>query len=429
MPPLTSDTKVRSRSRDVVTQIEEKLKTDLPREILEATRSSLRVSKLRNRIGCFGKYDNERKRGCALLEYEVRDYNIKNDIRIDIPMERLAKAAFMKLKDFRDFHDMIGNFRESLRTDSTTPKTKKNIKSDTKNDEIESRTASIVNSESGIRLHKSSISSLAIQLGAFVPNSSGVALRATNFFREVVELLQESSKKGSIYGLRDVQNNQSSYEAACFYLIATSGHKKQNNDSFQRSSRKCYNGDENQELDLITFMNLTNVSSKFQMILDYVNELRNEIETKRSTNHSTSVESTSDGTVYPSSNISQKSNSVDSRKRRRKDIYPKKNNENLNDEKSGRTTDVDTSSFFRTDIQKNGESSDQNFECQGYYSNKTFAEWKSKTLREAYGDRRRKMNAIDLAELERGEKTGTSFEREDALDFVTREILSRNGLL
>ena len=431
MRPLLSGPGVRSRSRDVVSQIEDKLKTDLPREIVEATRASLRVSKIRNRIGCFGKYDNERKRGCALLEYEVRDYNMNNNIRIDIPMERLAKAAFMKLKDFRDFHDMIGNFRENLRAESMMSETKNKIRNDSKNDVVESRTASTATSKSGIRINKSSISSLAIQLGAFVPNSSNIALRATILFREIIELLEKSSRKDGIYGLRDVQNNQRSYEAACFYLIATSEREENDNDSirrYQRCSKERGNGDENQELDLMTFMDVTNVSSKFEMILNYVSELRNEIETERSTNHNTLLKSTSMGTAFPSSNVSRKSKSEGLRKRRRKETYDKKNNETLHDPNPGRTTDVDIRSVFHIDLHKKGKISAQNYENQGYCSNTTFEEWKSKVLREACGECRGKINTSRVGEINSYDKIVTWFEREDALDLVTRGILSRNGL-
>ena len=123
MPRLVGS---RIRGSDVVSQVEGKLKLDtrLPREILERTRASLRILKVRNPIGCFGKYDNDRKRACALLEYEVRDYKTENNKSIEVDMELLAKAAFMKLKDFRDFHEKLGNFRDNIQI-SQPPSNKK----------------------------------------------------------------------------------------------------------------------------------------------------------------------------------------------------------------------------------------------------------------------------------------------------------------
>ena len=156
---------VRGGHRDIVDQVENKLKLNLPRKILETARAHLRVLKIRHPIGSFGKNDNETKRFCALLEYVLRD----NDIA-SVTMDRLSKAAFMNTKDFREFHEKIGNFRHGLSI-ATKPKTvvEKNPAGTALRTRKKKRKVDI---ENGIVFHKSSIPFLTIQLGAFVPNAS-----------------------------------------------------------------------------------------------------------------------------------------------------------------------------------------------------------------------------------------------------------------
>jgi hypothetical protein len=464
MPSLRGGSGLRGRSRDIVSQVEDKLKlnTSLPREIVEATRSSLRVLKIRNPIGCFGKYDNDTKRACALLEYDVRDYNNSNgnnnNNNIEVAMERLAKAAFMKLQDFRDFHEKIGNFRENLRIDATIATSKTKERTRTRNDANNEsrRTAATATSKSGIVFRKSSISSLAIQLGAFVPNSSDVALRAQKLFTEIVDLLNSSSKKGGMYGLRDVQKNQSSYESACFYLIATTserGNQQDNNASIRRRRRapKEYNdGDDNQQLDLTTFMDIAKVSLQFQMILDYVSQLQNQIESesKRSTNHNNaSVGSWRSQPSFASSSKSSKTaNSTASRKRSKKEAFgfaqaiatgteSKKNNDECPDDRDTEDTegiDINNIIFHDDHDKKENNNYHERPRKRTTRSNATFEEWKSRVLRAACEDARHKMNVRnkDRDDDEDCEtKVTTLFEQEVVLDFVTRDILARNGLL
>jgi len=362
-----------ARSRDVVSQVEDKLKLGvaLPRRVLEATRSSLRVLKIRNPIGSFGRYDNEMKRACALLEYDVRDYNRNrgigngngngnattnnydndndngngNNDPIEIPMDKLARAAFMKPKDFRDFHEKIGNFRDNLRAtvvaktrakdtnskdgkgDKTLQSSSRNHNSNNSNNEKNNNNnnnktktkISNPHQKSGIALAKSSIPSLAIQMGAFVPNSSGVALRAQKLFRDLVALLKRSSKQGgNWHGLMDVQKNQASYEAACFYLVATTtatttstsnngGREHSAKDlpqpSRPRRRRRRANSlrdhlddaaENDPRLDLSTFLDVTKeVASQFQTVLDYVRELQTEIQSTATKTAATATARTS----------------------------------------------------------------------------------------------------------------------------------------
>jgi len=439
MPLLRGGSGVRGRSRDIVSQVEDKLKlnTGLPREILEATRSSLRVLKIRNPIGCFGKYDNETKRACALIEYDVREYTVKNNNNdIEVAMEQLAKAAFMKLKDFRDFHEKIGNFRDNLRINATTTsKSKGKIPNDTS----KSRRAAVTTNKSGIVFGKSSISSLAIQLGAFVPNSSDVALRAHRLFQEVVNLLKKSSNKGDVYGLRDVKKNQNSYEAACFYRIATSGRDQQDNSSStrsftrhrRRSSKEYDDEDDNHQLDLNTFMDVTKVSPKFQMILGYVNELQNEIESTRTNNPNPSLESSRSQPPFPSSNYSQTTKSTASRKRSKEDAFGSERNisESPADRKPEHAADIDINDFFHDHKDKKETKDYQMSRKQISHSNTTFEEWKSKVLRDTCENARQKINESKERNYENREKKQISFQPEGILDFVTRRILARNGLL
>ena len=470
MPPLRGGSGLRGRSRDIVSQVEDKLKlnTSLPREIVEATRSSLRVLKIRNPIGCFGKYDNDTKRACALLEYDVRDYNNSNgngnsnNNNIEVAMEQLAKAAFMKLQDFRDFHEKIGNFRENLRINATTTRTSK-TKEQTRthpndaNKESRRTAATTATSKSGIVFRESSISSLAIQLGAFVPNSSDVALRAQKLFKEIVNLLNSSSKKKGMYGLRDVQKNQSSYEAACFYLIATStserGNNKQNNNNAstrrrRRTSKEYDDGDDNQQLDLTTFMDIAKVSLQFQMILDYVSQLQTQVESesKRSTNQNTAFRS--QPSFASSSKSSKAANSTASRKRSKKEAFSfaqaiatdsKKNNDASPDDQNSEDAggiDIVNNIIFQDDHdQKENNNHERPRKRTSRSNNATFEEWKSRVLRAACEDARQKMNASnkgrdddDQKDCETNETT-TLLEQEVVLDFVTRNILTQNGLL
>ena len=440
MPPLRGREGVRGRSRDIVSQVEAKLKLNnrLPREILEATRSSLRVLKIRNPIGCFGKYDNETKRACALLEYEVRDYNINSDdsnSTVEVAMERLAKAAFMKLKDFRDFHEKIGNFRDNLRIGATTTsKTKGGIQ----RNGSQSQLVVDASSKSGIVFRKSSISSLAIQLGAFVPNSSGAAMRAQKLFADAVDILKRSSKKGGIYGLQDVQKNQSAYEAACFYLVATSDRVKNASSHRRRKVLKEFDdGDDIQQLDLITFMDITKAPSQFQMILDYVRELKNDIESKQNKKPNTSEISRRSLLSLDSSIPSRKTKSKTSRKRSKEEAFDvtqaigdnrKRNNDEISgDRKTKDSEKLDTNNFFRDkhDLEENDY--DPRLRKRRSGPNAVFKEWKAKVLREGYEDAKHAMRAGD-ANGDDSEEKQELFEPKAILGFVVRGILARNGL-
>ena len=421
----------RIRGSDVVSQVEGKLKLDtrLPREILEKTRASLRILKVRNPIGCFGKYDNDRKRACALLEYEVRDYKTENNKSIEVDMELLAKAAFMKLKDFRDFHEKLGNFRDNIQI-SQPPSNKKRPR----NDATGNNSAVDVRSKSGIVFRKSSIPSLAIQLGAFVPNSSNVASRAQKLFSEIIDLLKKSSKKDGIYGLRDVQKNQNSYEAACFYLIARPERGRHDNNTstlrHRRSSKTNDEGDDYHQLDLASFLKITKVSSQFQMILDYVDQLRNDIESNRRTRRDAFVESQRSQKQFSSSNTSKTKHTKVSKNRRTATKLKNKAVENLDGRNPEHNEeDVHISSLINSDRDEDGKMHRRGLVGQNSYPNSTFGEWRSKVLLAACEDAKQNMNANNTNDDLDSKENQRIFRREDILDFVVEGILERNGIV
>jgi hypothetical protein len=421
---------IESRNRDTVTKVvEDKLKLKLPRKILEATRASLRVLKLRHPYGSLGKSDSDIKRACALLEYAVRDdhNNNSNNNHIEISMAQLAKAAFMKLKDFREYHEKIGNFR--IDAPSTTVTTKKRtargvtaaaVKMTTTNPK--NRRSS--NTSSSIVLKKSSIPFLAIQLGAFVPNSSDVAKRAQDYFQDVVEILRKPSNKGGgVHGLRDIQRNQFSYEAACFYLIATSGrdhdsnsNNNNNNSTTTRRRRRSKTGNDDddddieRQLDLSTFIDVIKAPSQFQTVLSYVKELREDIESTLSSSRRSSSETETKSTTA-------------SRKRSRKEVSDS-SEATISGRKSNShdTSDENPLSALYNEKQSNDFSDNQ----RRSYSrpNPVFDEWKKKVLVEVCEDAKETMKETKKYELCENDN-----EAERILDFAVREILAGNGML
>eukprot|EP00980_Cylindrotheca_fusiformis_P027748 scaffold22549_cov98-Cylindrotheca_fusiformis.AAC.4 len=164
-------------------------------KVLQETQSALRILKLKSPSGTFGRQDNDLKRACALLEYVVRERE-----GYKIPMDRLARAACMKERDFIKFHEIIGNFRRNSVASLRKNKTPANQIRQT-----------------------SSIPSLAIKLGTYVQDSNGVSLRATKLYQELVTHARTMLASERINQLRDINDHRKAYEAACFYLAATNG--------------------------------------------------------------------------------------------------------------------------------------------------------------------------------------------------------------
>lgn len=281
-------------SRDTTKAVVDRLKLDppLPPKIAERTQNSLRLMKVKYPIGTFGKTDNELKRSCALLEYIAREEGHR------IPIDRLAKVASMKKKDFVAFHEMVGNFNEN----STLPRSSV-CSSSSQSATIGVARGNAIGKKMGpdtIFLTKSTIPSLAMQLGVFLPNSNSVAVEAQRLFQQIVLHLQHNKKdRVRISGLEDIRRNQSTYEAVCFYLTATKDKHRTNGrpgttgrggnrPSYQQqqqhrsSSSSYHDGDDfDKHLDLSTFLDICGkdfTPSQFQMILQYVSELWQEIQ-------------------------------------------------------------------------------------------------------------------------------------------------------
>jgi hypothetical protein len=259
--------------RNTTTAVVERLKLDPPlsRCVVEKTQDSLRLLKLKNPIGTFGKNDSEQKRTCALLEYIAREAS-----GYKIPMDRLARVACMKGKDFLAFHQMIGNFKENAGT--------------TRSDSLpQSRSRGPNKGPHAIALAESSIPSLAIQLGAFIPNTNAVAVEAQHLFQEILSYLKRKNSRERINGFEDVRRNQNTYEAVCFYLTATKGlrtnarngigNSSSSRPSQLRNSTLPHSDDFDHHLDLATFLDVAKnfTRSQFEMVLKYVAELRQEM--------------------------------------------------------------------------------------------------------------------------------------------------------
>lgn len=219
------------------------LEKPIPAKVLQETHSALRLLKSRNPNGSFGRQDNDLKRACALLEYIVRERE-----GYKIPISSLAKAACMKLRDFENFHALVGNFRGSF--SSASKQTSLSLKKGGK----QSRHTSS---------NQSSISSLAIKLGSYVQDANGVSVRAIKLFSDI------KCNAKSKYQLQDMQQHQKAYEAACFYIAATS-------DDASKSHKGLLDDDNNK---LLEISNISDVSTdftlaEFKSILHHVQNLR-----------------------------------------------------------------------------------------------------------------------------------------------------------
>jgi hypothetical protein len=178
---------------DIVTQC----LTKLYRIILFVVIIALRMMKLHNRQGTFGKHDRDVSRAAALLEYIVRE----EEGGFKILLKKLAKASLMKEANFIKLHQVVGHFRANSASTRRKGPAERNT----------SRTA----------LQESSIPSLAIRLGNFVHDPNGFARRAQNLFQDIQEHAKSMGVDASRQQLYDMLRYQKAYEAACFFLIAT----------------------------------------------------------------------------------------------------------------------------------------------------------------------------------------------------------------
>lgn len=224
--------------------IADKLRLDqqISPQVLQETQSALRILKLKSPNGTFGKNDNDLKRACALLEYVVRERE-----GYKIPMHRLARAACMKERDFVKFHEMIGNFR-------------RNSKSAIQITRLRKGTTPTIGGQT------SSIPSLAIKLGTYVQDSNGVSIRAAKLYQHLMRHAKNLRATERIHQLRDINDHQKAYEAACFYIAATNGENCKTG-----SSGKNDNDDDNKQLQLSNIMDVSNefTLAEFKNILQH----------------------------------------------------------------------------------------------------------------------------------------------------------------
>jgi hypothetical protein len=278
--PTITTTMVLPRGGDVTEDVAKKLKLDppLPRKVIQSTQDALNLLRFRNALGSFGRYDNERKRACAVLQYEARE-----QCGVQIPMDKLAKLSYSSKTEFEQFHQMIGNFRDNMKTTK----------------QAGTRSTSNASDKSSSALQKSSIDRLSVQLGTFVPNSSVVASRAQTLLRAIHSHLNDHTSQKShhqqqqqrrLHALQDVQRNRQAYEAACFYLVATNDSNPLKRRTVMRPSTDDAT---DRPLDLNTFLNATTHSfskATFETVLAYVKELQEEIvEAQRGENGTTAV--------------------------------------------------------------------------------------------------------------------------------------------
>jgi hypothetical protein len=226
-----------------------RLERKISPKVIQQTQNALRLLKLKNPRGSFGKQDNDLKRACALLEYIARE---KEGFKI--PMEKLAKAACMKKIEFVKFHQIIGHFRENASSKSSS--------------------SSKANGNDAEGQQKSSIPLLSIKLGPFVQDSNGVAVRAQSIFDNILTYATKMSRTESRYQVRDMRRYQKTYEAACFYFEATRD-KTTNGRPVQNQE----DGDE-KRLELSTVLDASTdfTSMEFKNVLGHVQNLSEEME-------------------------------------------------------------------------------------------------------------------------------------------------------
>jgi hypothetical protein len=211
-----------------------KLSPPLSVKILESTRSELRGLKFQNPNGTFGKGDNDLKRASALLEYVARELE-----GIKIPLDKLAKAAYVRERDFRKFHQQVGNFR---------PKPESSQQADP------STTT------------RNSIPSLAMKLGSYLTDSNGVAIRAQRLLNQITRFSQNNPHQ-----LRDIFRFAKAYEAVCFYIVAT----QDASPGGTSTGRKDDEGEEGKQLQVATIVDVSTdfTLSEFANILEHVQSI------------------------------------------------------------------------------------------------------------------------------------------------------------
>lgn len=236
-----------------------KIDEELSAKVIDATQSALRVMKYKHPTGSIiTKGDNDLKRASALLEYIAREL-----AGVKIPMDQLARAAYMRPTEFVKFHQMVGNFRETS----------------------ESQNAQASRNSTASKKRTSSMPALAIKFGAFVHDSTGIALRAQKLYNKVYRYGQKNP-----HHRQDMHRFQKVYEAVCYYTAATASQKDMG--KVATSTTKTKDDDEGHKLTIATIVDLSNDFSlkDFKDILSHVEEIIQDMDAK---NQSGQVEKSS----------------------------------------------------------------------------------------------------------------------------------------
>jgi hypothetical protein len=312
---------------------------------------------------------------------------------------------------------MIGNFLDNTKTTckvSVPSKTKADTSATTANQFTKINRDHNHNRTTAVTLQKSSISSLTIQLGAFVPHSSAVAIRAEKLFKQILDVLQRKKLRERINGLQDIQRHQEVYEAACFYLIATNDAK-----GGSRSHGASNDNENDKQLDLATFLDATKsfTKSQFQMVLNYVTELWEEIQDHKIPQQTSSSRSSTNITDRKDASITASA----TRKRAR---FADGSSQPHDSTKTKRLNSKDTAeSMLELVMQRDCLDQDvmlhnKNSDTKTNYS-PLFLEWKKKCI-----------EAACLSAKEKTEKDDDGGANDDyILDLAVREILKRRDLL
>ena len=357
-----------------------KLTQEIPQKVLQETESALRLFKVKNPTGTFGKQDNDLKRACALLEYIYREME-----GVKIPINRLAKAACMKEKDFLKFHQTIGNFRDNVAVRKA------------------GRDAS-----SGRK--RSSIPSLGIKLGSYIQDSNGVASRAMKLFDDIVSHSKNMPASERAYQFRDMKQHQRAYEAACFYLVATS------EKMITSRASKVQDEDDDRQLSISQVIGVSNdfTEADFKNILSHVENLCQDMKSgKGLPRQRETARQKGKLAGKKRSNVSTLEQRIPSKPKKSTGLLSQDLASNATLELLSRTNKNDEESAFSNDpIQ---EYEDPFHKMQG----QKFMEWKEAIIARAI-ERAKKELDTDL----KGSELDFI-----ALDHAARQILERNGLI
>lgn len=226
------------------------------KSIREAT-NELRTMKYRLPLGSFGKHDNDLKRTCALLEVIAREMEGRK-----IPMAKLARAAYMKEKEFIKFHQLVLNFRQTKRSHGTSVRRAGSLDHNTK-----------------CIAAGSSIPSLAIKLGSFVTDSGHVADRALKLFQQIFAYSKKLPNHNRFRHLRDIETHRATYEAACFLVAGTELTRSKNTST---SQIECLGDGMGLNKSKILHVSTTFTETEFTNVLRHVISLLGEVEDEAS---------------------------------------------------------------------------------------------------------------------------------------------------